>query len=1217
MKILSVRLKNINSLKGEHYINFNAPPFTDTGLFAITGPTGAGKTTILDAMTLALYGLAPRFNRDSPAQMMSHHTGDCAAEVEFEVDGRLYRSRWSLARARNKPDGNLQDPRMELHDLTAGKILEEKKSLVPPLVTEITGLDYFRFLRSVLLAQGDFAAFLKADEKTRGELLEKITGADLYTRLSKKAFEMQKEKKLELDALEKKLDNSRLLSPEQLQALRDELDAAGARSRELDAALERLSREKQWLTDLAGVRTKGAGLQAELDAALARQAAFAPDLERYERHLRAAPLRPDLKEVELLESQAGALRLQVARLGDETAGLDAQRQRVERATADARQRLAAAKAQLAERLPVISQAEMLEKERGDLRGQYQHVQADQTALQNDIRTHRERQTDLAKEKDGLLARRARLEAYLAGHAADECLEGDLALLAQMLPQLAEAGRETAAKEKQMTRLETRRAELEAERGRHAEALKKYAVHVRWLDSQVEDIRSAVQKTLAGFSPDKLENQLQLLNNRYVILTNQLRMAQDYVTKYGQLEELQHELLDNQRQTAALQAEIARLREREGQLLGELTLLQRLCEAENLILNYEAARGQLTPGAPCPLCGSTHHPYREAHYVPELSQTQRQRDQKAEELHALRLQLDGVRGQLGALEANRAKDQRQVQNLSLETATLEKNFSAFNLQLGKQHPIAQPETLQGLIGSHQSEQQRLLDIQRDYRTQQDNLQQYREQREGDRAQLQKLEGEIDKINSLLENLDREKHQVAGDLRRLAEHARQYREALADKLTPYGLSLPAEADHPGWLAGLRKRSEDYKRARQEDERVESRLKEVQAEAQSLEALVAQLRTQADRRQADLDAILQKGQSLAGQIRELLGGAVPARERDRLAAAVAEAEASLEHLNRELGTRNDQLAKRQGQLQEGQHALAATEARLREGQEAFAEKLRGAGFADAAGFRACLLATGEEARLRTEKERLEAAITQIRGALGQNEKDLAALTAQALTTAALLDVQAALDAQGAERRSLLETAARLRHILAENARLEASFAQLTRDIERQRAEYHRWKTLSNMIGSATGAEFNTFAQGLTLAHLVQLANRHLRRLNPRYQVRRVPGSDLDLEIIDQDQADNVRPLRTLSGGETFLVSLALALGLSDLAGNKTRIDSLFIDEGFGTLDPHTLDTVIATLENLQATGKLIGIISHVEALKDRITTQVQVIRQSGGVSRVQIGG
>jgi exonuclease SbcC len=1148
MKILSVRLKNINSLKGEHFINFNAPPFSDSGLFAITGPTGSGKTTILDAMTLALYGLAPRFNRDSPSQMMSHHTGDCAAEVEFEVEGRLYRSRWSLARARNKPDGNLQDPKMELHDLTAGKILEEKKSLVPPLVTEITGLDYFRFLRSVMLAQGDFAAFLKADEKTRGE---------------------------------------------------------------------RLSREKQWLTDLTGVRAKGVGLQAELEAALSRQAAFAPDRQRYERHLQAVPLRPDHKETEALESQEAALRGQVARLREETDQLEAARQRTEQATEAARQRLATAKAELAQRLPVIGQAEMLEKERGDLRGQYLHFQAEQTALQGDIRTYQQRQGALGTEKTALLERRAKLETYLTGHAGDECLEGDLALFAQMLPQLAESDRETAAKEGQMTGLQTRRSSLEAERARHAEALKKYAAHVRWLDSQVEDIRSAVQKTLAGFSPDKLENQLQLLNNRYVILTNQLRMAQDYVTKYGQLEELQHELLDNQRQTAALQAEIARLKEKEGQLLGELTLLQRLCEAENLILNYEAARGQLTPGAPCPLCGSTHHPYREAHYVPQLSETQIQRDRKAEELHGLRLQLDEVRGQLGALEASRMKDQRQVQNLSLETSTLEKNFSAFNLQLGKQNPIAEPETLQLLIGSHQSEQQRLLDIQRDYRTQQDNLHQYREQREGDRAQLQKLEGEIDKIDSLLENLDREKRQVADDLRRLADNRRQYRQALAAKLAPYGLSLPEEADPQSWLSGLRKRSEDYKRARQEDERTESRLKDVQAEAHSLEALVAQLQNQADRRQADLDALTQKGKALATQINGLLGGASPARERERLAAAVSEAEADLENLTRELNARNDQLAKRQGQLQEQQHALSDTQARRREGQAALEEKLRQAGFADVTEFRACLLSPIEEGRLKTEKERLEAAITQVRGAVGQNEKDLAALTAQALTTATLSDVRADLDAQSAERRSLLEEAARLRHILVENAQLEASFAQLARDIERQRAEYHRWKTLSSMIGSATGAEFNTFAQGLTLAHLVQLANRHLRRLNPRYQVRRVPGSDLDLEIIDQDQADNVRPLRTLSGGETFLVSLALALGLSDLAGNKTRIDSLFIDEGFGTLDPHTLDTVIATLENLQATGKLIGIISHVEALKDRVTTQVQVIRQSGGVSRIQIGG
>jgi exonuclease SbcC len=211
MKILSLRLKNINSLKGEHFIAFNQSPFADSGLFAITGPTGAGKSSILDAITLALYGWAPRFNRDSPFEIMSYHTSDCLAEVEFSVKEKVYRSKWSIHRSRGKVDGEIQQPKMELIDVVADVILESKKTEVINKVTEITGLDYFRFLRSVMLAQGDFAAFLKADERTRGELLEKITGTAIYTQLSRKAFEKQKEKKQRLEQLESQVDTSRLL----------------------------------------------------------------------------------------------------------------------------------------------------------------------------------------------------------------------------------------------------------------------------------------------------------------------------------------------------------------------------------------------------------------------------------------------------------------------------------------------------------------------------------------------------------------------------------------------------------------------------------------------------------------------------------------------------------------------------------------------------------------------------------------------------------------------------------------------------------------------------------------------------------------------------------------------------------------------------------------------------------------------------------------------
>jgi exonuclease SbcC len=180
------------------------------------------------------------------------------------------------------------------------------------------------------------------------------------------------------------------------------------------------------------------------------------------------------------------------------------------------------------------------------------------------------------------------------------------------------------------------------------------------------------------------------------------------------------------------------------------------------------------------------------------------------------------------------------------------------------------------------------------------------------------------------------------------------------------------------------------------------------------------------------------------------------------------------------------------------------------------------------------------------------------------------------------------------------------------------ISTEIEAASREFARWDRLRELIGSADGSAFARFAQGLTLERLTGLANRHLGQLNPRYRVRRASGQaadDLELEIVDHYQADTARPMRSLSGGESFLVSLSLALGLSELASGSTAIESIFIDEGFGTLDADSLEVAMAALENLQAGGKTIGVISHVPAMQERIACQIRVIKESGGCSRVEV--
>jgi exonuclease SbcC len=209
----------------------------------------------------------------------------------------------------------------------------------------------------------------------------------------------------------------------------------------------------------------------------------------------------------------------------------------------------------------------------------------------------------------------------------------------------------------------------------------------------------------------------------------------------------------------------------------------------------------------------------------------------------------------------------------------------------------------------------------------------------------------------------------------------------------------------------------------------------------------------------------------------------------------------------------------------------------------------------------------------------------------------------------VTAAEEARAAnERRLELELALR-----QDDEKRDALAALLPRiDVQRERAR--RWAAISSVIGSGTGDRFRAFAQSLALETLLGYANQHLEQLSPRYRLMRVPGTDMELQILDRDLGDEVRSVNGLSGGETFLVSLGLALGLSALSTRAARVETLFIDEGFGTLDPDALDQAMVVLEGLRATGRTVGIISHVPELHERIGVLVKVEKTGAGRSTVR---
>lgn len=938
MRLLAVRLQNLNSLSGTHEVRFDTEPLAAAGVFLITGATGAGKSTLLDAMTLALYGRAARYGNDKADEMMSRHTAECLAEVDFEAGGKELRATWRLRKARGKSDGKLQPVERRLSLARTGEILAEKSGEMDRLIEDMTGLDAQRFLRSVLLAQGQFAAFLKAKPNERADLLEKITGTEIYSDLSKLAHETHKAKDDAATRLRLTLGALTILSDE---------DRAALEARTQDA------------------KRSTASLQTESQAATRR---LAEQRELLQRQRERDSLTRDIAKIteaqHLLQSTHAEAMAEV--------------QRAQTASSTA-------KAAHAARAPVWEQAAGLTAQSTQLEDQLKKSRATyQTwhGVQKAAAQQRE-----AGEKT-LAAHQATSQAlgtWLKENAAD-------AELGDQLPRLRTAIREW--------RLVFEK--LQEARRRHSEAAT--------LTTQLTDAATAI----ATLTKQASEGTANAATTRKKL--EALALARD-----------------TQR----------RLTEHAAQVAG-----------------FDEQRHDLKPGAACPLCGALEHPY-------------------AVTTASFKSQLQEARKLLTTLE-------KQHETLTRELATEERNLARADAELtAEQKRHAEIHQRLGILAAPSDTAL---------------------------AELAATEA-ASRANNAKTPDDAERSLVT-----LEQRSRLFAQKRDESQTAEGKRLKLEGD--------------IQTARQDETDKARRLEELKAEGVAL--------------RAESDALKQT-------LARLLGDRTLAEDRQWHDTQLSTAE----HTQRDAETKQNTVATKLATEKARQEQLEARKTAL-ESQLA-----------------------GHEAITPEAFQTLEAGTQRLTETLGIKQKELGSLEQQCRTDD---DTKRRRDSGGAELKTAEEEAL-------------------------------RWGRLKELIGSADGAKFARFAQSLTLRHLIGLANEHLKILAERYRLMAAPGDDLDLRIVDLYQASTDRPMESLSGGESFLASLALALGLSELASRHHPIDSLFIDEGFGTLDSETLEVALSALENLRSRGKTIGLISHVELLKERLTTQVRILRGPAGTSRIEL--
>ncbi len=1066
MKILSVELENLNSLVGRTKIDFTEPIFAANGIFAIVGPTGAGKSTILDAICLALYGRTPRLDNLSKAEneIMSRHTGKCFAEIVFETNRNgIFRCTWSQRRARERASGALQAYEHQIADADSGEILKVKNSEVPKVVAEKTGMDYERFTRAMLLAQGGFAKFLQSGDDERGEVLEQLTGTEIYGKISIGVQKRHSVEEQKLKLLDEQLKGGIPLDAEALAALREELDGLAKRETVVETDLKKVDDVVRHYETVERLTETKKNLDERRTRLEQSEIAFRPETERLDRAQRAATLEPVFKELDVHRKALVQVLADIEKTDVEIPRIESNVAEGIKLEGIASAALQAIQDEKEARSPILQRVRELNTEIKGFDNQLKDL-GKKFADAESLRTKQQRAvTALEKNSSSRLAAfpgsfEQRLQT---AEETQRSLNVEVSALLQ---------------QRQLSQIHDERSVLEKQRNCWEE-----------LDR--------LQQSIIEFLREEAE-----LDRRFVDLRKEAQAASVEWESLQNLEEEQDR-------------EIERLDEKRQ-------LLER-------IRSLEDERNRLIDGKPCPLCGATEHPYAEGN-VPSPDETEKI---------------------LAETKKQRKKTEKSLGDLEIKGAKLEKD-------------------------------------------------------------AERLE---EKKNAKHADVEKSKQQLAAVLRQLDLEV-----------------LPEDEDRQKEIDVLQARITGLTQTISDVEVLQVRIKELdkelldarklQGEINNERVLLQSRNEQFDNAKSEHETVLRSRDEKIGTRREIYGNENPDEEERRR----AEAERNALQQLKETRESRQNAEQRRTALRSGRETLNLAADRRREEIETASRDFAAARtgrFADEEEFLAAKLPLAEREELETKKKTLELKRAELETLAKENaaalEKEFAARPSDGdLSKKSAVEKKNEL---GSDLKSIRENIGRLGERLRSDEALHQKRKDLSEQRERQAKEFLRWKLLYDLIGSSDGKKFRIFAQGLTFKMMIEHANRHLARMNRRYLLVQDDAMNrpLGLAVVDADQANVVRSTKNLSGGESFIVSLALALGLSAMASRNVRVDSLFLDEGFGTLDDQVQDQAISVLESLRQDGKLIGIISHIAAIKERIVAQIRVnpIREGRSVVDIRV--
>lgn len=1154
MKFLQLEILNLASLdkQGGEVINFEEGALGESTIFSIVGPTGSGKSTLLDAICLALYNRAPRYprkkgdknqnieifgatdasenNRLAPTDsrnILTRGKKEGYSKLTFLANnGSIYRAEWHVRFQRVR----YENAKTALYKITRNGEETTEEAADWNELANIIGLDYDQFLRTVLIAQGSFANFLTAKENERYELLEKLIGCEeTYTNI---ATEIKKAKDQATDAYNQMAASveavkQNLLNDEELIQLKEEIARLEKAEKELDSQLKAISKDLQWFEESDKQINQIATCQTDMEQAADAIKAMQAQILRLQLHDEVQPAVNLLQEI---ERQTQSIHEQEENILKAEGNIKSQESAIsesEKTLASLKEAVSKAQEQLEKALPVIAEARALKTK---MEAAMPNLKEKKEALELAQKENQTAQKDVEENDRNIQKWEAETE------------KANLAL---------KTTKEEIAKQKQILQEATQAAEQawEAERNKTA-------------GQNIEE-----------------------LQNSKAIADRKLQDIQQAIKVVAHLDAATAEKQKNEERIQVLGKRNAEIDEALGKLTIE-TLTQEtltLRNAYTLMVSekWEIHRANLTEGKPCPLCGSTTHPYHTDNRqfeeaTTELSQLLKVKEDLLKQQQIQEKELSGERKQNdGEVQTL----QKQQEKLSGEIATYEEEWKALIAQYPK-------------IPKAEAELKSLLPI-------------YENKAKDASSKLSlfnKIQKEIERLTQLKDKAVKDEAAYESKASTILNEVQESTSTCATKLAEQKvLTINLISQQKSKEEAYGKALQIWNSAKKEMEEWQAQYKQIlngeepDAAEQRLTAAKDEATKAADTQNENINKLKAELANSKGSHQTMLSQNKTMKE--NLLAKEKELNLWIEEYNKQLEEKSI----------EGKDS-EETDSK----EKGIEERSIDPRFIDQNTIREMLHSAEDWNAIRREKD----------------EKEKAVASTTALYQSAEKAHQQHLEHQPAQTRDALlaiqqeyQERSQRNELIAANARMQnhqeavKQLGDKAEALQLVTQEKDDWTAITDAIG-ADGKTLRKIAQCYTLSFLIAHANQEIRKFNSRYELQQVKHS-LGIRVIDHDRADDIRDTTSLSGGETFIVSLGLALGLSALSSRNISFENLFIDEGFGTLDPDTLATVIDSLAMLQSSqGKKVGVISHTDTMSERITTQIRIIKNgNSGSSHIEI--